>query len=127
MQLYRKSGWVDRLEEARQAAERGRARNLLDVLSAAGIGPAPAGEPQLTAREQQLRRDLGELSAKRASLLRGKSAREQVAAAGKQIDGGWTENQGGRSEVVAAGPRALFLAEPAAGRPGNPRRQAPHP
>jgi CHAT domain-containing protein len=114
MQLYRESGSTARLEEARAAAERARARNLLDVLAAAGIRPDASSDPELVARERKLREGMGELSRKRTGLLRVKSSPEQMANIDKRIDEAWTDYQAARSKLIASDPRAASLADPSA-------------
>ncbi len=124
MQLYRQTGSAARLQEARDAAERGRARNLADVLAAARVAPATARDPELAAREQKLRQDLNDLSAQRTSLYRAKSAPERVAAIDKRIDATWTEYQAVRSKLFAGDPQAKSLADPAVVDLDDVRREA---
>jgi CHAT domain-containing protein len=100
---------LGRIVEARDAAERGRARVLLDVLSAAGVPLTETRDANLAAREEQLRRDLGDLSARRTSLLRVKTPPEQVADLDRRIETAWTSYQALRSRLSPEDPPALDL------------------
>jgi CHAT domain-containing protein/tetratricopeptide (TPR) repeat protein len=111
MGLYRQSGSVTRLEEARQAAESARARNLLDVLGSAGIHTNGAPDPDASANEQKLRRQLSGLAAKRTDLQRNRTPVAKLAAIDRQIEDSWTEYQSAKSKVMAADPLALAAAE----------------
>jgi CHAT domain-containing protein/Tfp pilus assembly protein PilF len=91
MALHKQSASPARLEEARQAAERGRARNLLDVLAAAGV--PTSRDSEIASREQKLHHDLDELSNRRSALLRVKSPARELAAIDAQIDATWLDYQ----------------------------------
>jgi CHAT domain-containing protein len=114
MQLYRQTGSPARLEEARVAADRWRARNLIDVLAAAGVKAAPARDPQLAAREQQLRQNLREISGKRTGMVRSKADPAKIAVADGEFETAWTEYQGVRAKLIAADPETAALADPTA-------------
>ena len=106
MQLYRREHSPALLAEAREAAEAGRARSLLDVLAATGIDPVGAAEGE----EKKLRDSLNQLSASRTALLRTKHSAEAVAALDRQIDAAWTDYQAAHARALAADPRAAGLA-----------------
>jgi CHAT domain-containing protein len=111
MLLYRKTGSVARLEQAREAADRGRARNLRDVLAAAGIESSASPDPELAANEQKVRGELNRLSATRTGLLHAKPSAQVKAAIDQQIDDAWIQYQAVRSKLLAANPLALSAAE----------------
>jgi CHAT domain-containing protein len=102
---------LGRPEEAREAAERLRARNLQDVLTAAGVGSAVPRDPELAAREVKLHHDLDELSSKRVSLIRSKNHGAAVERLDRQIDDAWTEYQSVRVKLIAANPQSVSLAD----------------
>lgn len=114
MQLYRHAGRQIYMEQALEAAERARARNLLDVLAVAGVPRETPSDPALAAREMKLRQDLDELSAKRIVALRNKTSSAVLAAINKQIDDVWTEYQSTRFKLMATNPLALSAARSAA-------------
>ncbi|HJZ99007.1 MAG TPA: tetratricopeptide repeat protein, partial [Candidatus Solibacter sp.] len=113
MQLYHQSPSRPRLEEAFQAAERERARSLLDVLTAARVSLAENTDSELATREQTLRRSLNDLAAQRTALFRTKSPADRVAALEKGIDAAWTDYQAARAKLAAADPQAVDFTEAA--------------
>ncbi|HEV8145677.1 MAG TPA: CHAT domain-containing tetratricopeptide repeat protein [Bryobacteraceae bacterium] len=113
MQLHKRTGSLARLEEARDAADRRRARNLRDVLTAAGVESSATRDPALDANEQRLRQQLAQLSTRRTSLLRTKPTPEAKALIDRQIDDTWIEYQTVRSKLLATNPLALSAAESA--------------
>jgi tetratricopeptide (TPR) repeat protein len=113
MQMSLQRDQSARLEQAREAADRRRARNLIDVLAAAKVSAAPA-DVALTAQERKLRQDLRELVGTRSKLLRAAAPAADLAAAGRRIDTAWTEYQQVRTKLMSADPMAASLDDPAA-------------
>jgi CHAT domain-containing protein len=122
MQIYRERGQQARLEEARRAAEQLRARNLLEAISAAGVGPAPAGDAELIARERKLHKDMGDLSKRRTALMRTRTSPAQIATINKQIDETWTEYQTVQAKLSAGDAHGIPAADPAAADSDTIRR-----
>ncbi len=90
--------------EALAAAERGRARGLLDMLAEAGVDLRKGVDPALLAREEELSKRLNRAAARRQQLRDGSSPREEQDAAAREVDAA--------SEALAEATTQLYRTSP---------------
>jgi CHAT domain-containing protein/Tfp pilus assembly protein PilF len=98
---------------ALHAAERARARGLLDILGDGGGQIHEGVETSLIERERSAQRLLTRKSEDQVRLLSGKPAAAQVAAAAKELETLTAEYEQVRAEIRARSPRYAALMQPA--------------
>ena len=112
MRLHEKSPSAGHDAEALAAAERARARGLLEALIEARADIRRGVDAALLAREIEVQKQLGESSRLLSQLLGSKSPEGQVAAARKQLENMTSERRQVEAQIRQNNPRYAALAQP---------------
>jgi CHAT domain-containing protein/Tfp pilus assembly protein PilF len=96
-----------------QVSEKGRARSLLELLRESRAEIRQGVDASLIDRESMLRKAIAESAERQTRLLSGKPSEEQVAAAGREIDGLTTEYEQLQAQIRKKSPRYAALIQPA--------------
>ena len=97
---------------ALQAAERARARSLLDGLAETRLEIRRGTDPALLERERALRQQLGTKTEQQLRLLNGKHTEQQAAALASEIEALTTKYQEVEAEIRAKSPHYASLTHP---------------
>jgi CHAT domain-containing protein/Tfp pilus assembly protein PilF len=97
---------------ALQASERGRARNLLELLSEARVDIRQGVDPLLIERERSLQQRLNDKAERQTQLLSKKHTEEQAAAFQKEIEELLTQYQEVEARIRINSPRYAALTQP---------------
>jgi len=102
---------LDDLPGALSAAERSRARSLLDLLNEARVDIRGGVDPVLLQRERSLQESLDAKAARRMRLLSGQHTQDEATAASKEIDVITVDYDRVQQEIRANSPRFAALTE----------------
>ena len=94
------------------AAERGRARSLLEMISEAGGEIRRGVDESLLRRERDLQRRISDRAERQIRLLSSKHAPEEAAAAAKELDVSGTELDEVQSRIRETSPQYAALTQP---------------
>ena len=108
---------------ALEAAEKARARSLLEMLAEARIDVREGVDAQLLERERNLKRRINAKAERHAQLLGSKSNGDQAALAGKELDSLLEEDQQVQAQIRASSPRYSALTQPQPLGAGDIQRQ----
>ena len=112
MELDRRDPGAGYATRALEAAERSRARSLLELLTENREAPPAGADPELRTRERDLEDRLALLDAERLALLDGHGPRERIAALETRLDEALRELRAVRGRLLAESPRYAALARP---------------
>jgi CHAT domain-containing protein/tetratricopeptide (TPR) repeat protein len=112
MQLHQAHPSAGHEAEALQAAERTRARSLLEILAESGADIRQGADPALLERARALQQLLNTKERERMRLLSRKHTEEQATAAEKELDALLTQYQEVQAQIRATSPRYAALTQP---------------
>lgn len=112
MRLHRRQPSAGYDAAALQAAERARARNLLEILTEAHADIGQGVDPVLLRRERDLQQRLNAKSERFAQILSGKHTEQQKAAAEQEVSDLLRQYQDVQTEIRARSPRYAALTQP---------------
>ncbi len=112
MRLHRDQPQAGHDRAAFEAAERARARSLLDTLAEGGADIRQGVDPALLSREKDLERRIDQAGRRETALLAAPHTQEQAAAARRALDQLLTEYQELRAQVRQLSPAYASLTQP---------------
>jgi CHAT domain-containing protein len=95
-----------------RAAERGRARSLLEVLGESGMEIRRGADTALLARERELQRLIADKADRHTQLLNGKHSAEQETASARELDNLATALEQAQSRIRETSPQYASLTQP---------------